>query len=111
VPVGANFTDSVIDAPAESLDGTANPLTLNPVACTDSAEIITGALPVFVTVKVIVLLEPTLTEPKLPGDGLNDSAPFSSSPCPCAAPGEKIAAINNKQMYAEYWQLRCRRSG
>jgi hypothetical protein len=65
------------------------------------------------TVNVIVLLEPTLTDPKLPGDGLNERVPCRRSPrtCPCAAPGEKIAAINNKQMYAKYWQFRCRWSG
>jgi len=98
-------------APAEILYGTASPLTLNPAARTDSAEIITGAPPVFFTVNVIVLLEPTPTDPKLPGDGLNDSVPFSSSPCPCVVPGEKIVAINNKQMYAKCWQFRCQRSG
>ena len=100
--MGANFTDSVTYAPAEILYGTTNPLTLNPVACTDSAEIVTGATPVFVTVTVIVLLEPTVTAPKLPGDGLNDSVPCDSSLCACAVRGEKIAAINIRQMHVTY---------
>jgi hypothetical protein len=102
VLVGANFTDSVTYAPAEILYGTTNPLTLNPVACTDSAEIVTGATPVFFAVTVIVLLEPTVTDTKLPGDGLNDSVPCDSSLCACAARGEKIAAINIRQMHVTY---------
>ena len=100
--MGANFTDSVTYAPAEILYGTTNPLTLNPVACTDSAEIITGATPVFFTVTVIVLLEPTVTDPKLPGDGPNDRVPCDSSLCACAARGEKIAAMNIRQMHVTY---------
>jgi hypothetical protein len=100
--VGANFTDRMTYAPAEIWYGTSNPLTLNPVACTDSAEIITGATPVFFTVTVIVLLEPTVTDPKLPGDGLNDRVPCDSSLCACAARGEKIAAMNIRQMHVTY---------
>jgi hypothetical protein len=101
VLVGANFADSVMYPPAEIVCGTVKPLKLNPVACTDSAEMATGAPPVFFTVNVIVLLEPTVTDPKLPGDGLNDSVPCDSSPCACVARGEKIAAMNIRQINAE----------
>lgn len=109
--MGANFTDNVTYAPAEILYGTTNPLTLNPVACTDSAEMDTGDTPVFFTVNVIVLLEPTVTDPKLPGDGLNDSVPCDSRPCPCMARGEISPAINIRQMYTKYWGFRRHRSG
>jgi hypothetical protein len=71
----------------------------------------TGAEPVFFTVSVMVLLEPTFTDPKLPGDGLNDSVPLASSPCPCAAAAEKIAVTNIKEMYEKYRQLRCQKLG
>ncbi len=110
VLVGANFTDSVRYPPVEIVYGTVNPLTLNGVR-TDPAEMDTGPKPVFFTVNVIVLLEPTVTDPKLPGEGLNDSVPCASSPCPCVARGERIAASNIRQMYAKYWRLRRRRSG
>jgi hypothetical protein len=72
---------------------------------------LTGAEPVFFTVSVMVLLEPTFTDPKLPGDGLNDSVPLVSSPCPCAVPAEKVTATNIKEMYEKYRQLRCQRLG
>jgi hypothetical protein len=84
---------------------------LNPVACTDSLEMFTGAEPVFFTVSVMVLLEPTFTDPKLPGEGLNDSVPLSRGSCPCAAPAEKITATNMNEMYEKYRQLRCQRLG
>ena len=109
--VGANFTDIVMYPPAEIKCGTVNPLVLNPVAYTDSPEMFTGAEPVFFTVSVMVLLEPTFTDPKLPGDGLNDSVPLARSPCPCAAPAEKITATNMNEMYEKYRQLRCQRLG
>jgi hypothetical protein len=108
--VGANFTDSVMELPAAIVCGTVNPVLLKPVACTASAEMFTGAEPVFFTVSVMVLLEPTFTDPKLPGDGLNDSVPLARS-CPCAAPAEKITATNRNEMYEKYRQLRCQRLG
>jgi hypothetical protein len=109
--VGANFTASVMELPAVIVCGPVNPGLLKPVACTDSAEMFTGAEPVFFTVSVMVLLEPTFTDPKLPGDGLNDSVPLTSSPCPCAAPAEKITVKNIKEMYEKYRQLRCQKLG
>jgi hypothetical protein len=109
--VGANFTDSVMLLPAVIVCGTVNPVLLKPVACTASPEMLTGAEPVFFTVSVMVLLEPTVTDPKLPGDGLNDSVPLARSPCPCAAPAEKITATNMHEMYEKYRQLRRQRLG
>ena len=96
--MGANFTDSVMESPAAMCCGIVNPALLKPVACTDSAEMFTGAEPVFFTVSVMVLLEPTFTDPKLPGDGLNDSVPLARSVCPCAAPAVKITVKNMNEM-------------
>jgi len=109
VLVGANFTESVMYPPAEIVCGTVNPLTLNPVACTDSAEIVAAAAPVFFMVNVMVLPEPTLTDPKLPGDGLNDNVPCVSSPRPSVAPGEKKTTTNSKQRCTKYRLRRCQR--
>jgi hypothetical protein len=75
VLVGANLTDKTMDPPAGIVYGTVNPLTLNPVAYTDSPKIFADAVPVFFSVTEIVLLVPTGTEPKLPSDGLNESVP------------------------------------
>ena len=90
--VGANFTDTVIDPPVAIVLGIVSPLTLYPVACTDSAEIVAGADPLFVIFTEIVWLVPTSTDPKLPDDGLNDSVPLSSSPCACVVLAETTAA-------------------
>jgi hypothetical protein len=111
VLVGVNFTDIVMNAPAVIVCGSVNPLLLKPAACTDSPEMFTGAEPVFFTVSVMVLLEPTFTDPKLPGDGLNDSVPLAKSPCPCAAPAEKITATNRNEMCEKCRQLRRQRFG
>ena len=104
--VGANLTDKTMDPPAGIVYGTVNPLTLNPVAYTDSPEIFADALPVFVTVTAIVLLEPTGTEPKLPGDGSNESVPEGAILWPSATIPENASARNTKVAYQKYRRIR-----
>jgi hypothetical protein len=99
---GANFTEIGMKPPTEMVCGIVNPLTLNPVACTASAEITTGAAPLFWMVKEIVLLDPTATDPKLADDGPNISLPWDSRPCPCALPAKKANANSIEQPYATY---------
>ncbi len=102
VLVGANFTEIGMKPPTEMVCGIVNPLTLNPVPCTVSAEITTGAVPLFWMVKEIVLLDPTATEPKLADDGPNASLPWDNSPWPCALPAKEPNANRIKQPHAKY---------
>ncbi len=97
VLVGANFTEIGMKPPTEMVCGIVNPLTLNPVARTVSAEITTGAAPLFWMVKEIVLLDPTATDPKFADDGPNASVPCDSTPCPCALPAKKPNANSIEQ--------------
>lgn len=55
------------------------------MAWTDSPEIVTGAMPVFLIVREIVWLVPVATDPKFTDAGLNDSVPGATIPCPFAA--------------------------
>jgi hypothetical protein len=94
VLVGANLSDKVIDDPAEIVCGIVSPLKLKPVACTESADMITEARPVFCMITDIVRLEPMATDPKLAEDGLNDSASW-----PCAVPAKNASAKAAKHTY------------
>jgi hypothetical protein len=71
---GANFTAKLTDPPPEIVNGMVNPLKLNPAAFTLAFEMVTGPREEFLKVTGIVCAEPTATEPKFPGDGLNDNA-------------------------------------
>ena len=71
--VGAKFTDTVTDLPAASVYGFVRPLTLYPAACTDFAEIVMAADPVFVTMRVCDRFAPTNTDPKFADVELNDN--------------------------------------
>jgi hypothetical protein len=102
VLVGANLTDTTVEPPAEIVCGTVNPLTLNPVACTESPEMVTDDEPEFFIVTEIVRLEPTVTDPKLPGDGLKASVWAS------AATVEKPNARKIRHAYAKYRRHGCR---
>lgn len=71
--VGANLSDTTVEPPAEIVCGRLNPLKLNPVACTESPEMVTDDEPEFFIVTEIVRLDPTASDPKFPGVGLNES--------------------------------------
>ena len=73
--VGANFTVNDVLEFALMVCGTVSPLMLNPVPVTLAAEIVTLAVPEFVSVMFCVALLPATTFPKLKLAGLADSCP------------------------------------
>ena len=73
VLVGANLTAKLTEPPPEIVKGVVNPLTLNPAAFTVAFDMVTGPRDEFLKVTGIVFVDPTATEPKFPGDGLNDN--------------------------------------
>ena len=74
VLVGANLTAKLIEPPPEIVKGAVNPLILNPAAFTVAFDMVTAPREEFLKVTGIVWLDPTATEPKFPGDGLNANA-------------------------------------
>src|SRR5260221_12091458 len=73
--VGENFMDKITDFPGLRFSGKLSPLTVYPVACTDSDPIFIVFRPRLVIVTAIVLLLPTVTFPKLADDGLKINFP------------------------------------
>lgn len=70
VAVGAKRALNVLLCPAVKVNGVVNPVVLNPAPLTVEEEIVTDELPVFVIVTVWVLVDPTVTSPKLTFVGL-----------------------------------------
>jgi len=69
--VGANFTLRVVEAPAATLTGVVNPLSLKPAPVIPTCDIVSVAVPGFDTVTGIVALLPTFTLPKAASVGFN----------------------------------------
>ena len=89
--VGANRTATVMLAPTAKLFGAVSPVTLNSAPVTDSAEIDTLAVPVFLIVTVILWLDSNPTLPRLPAAGVKVSVPVvgvvvASGCAPAVAP-------------------------
>ena len=61
--VGANAALMLVLAPTSNVAGVVSPLTLNPVPLTDNWEMVSGAFPVFVSVKACDLVWPSTTLP------------------------------------------------
>jgi len=74
VLVGANLATKLIEPPPEIVKGVVNPLILNPAALTAAFDMVTGPRQEFLKVTGIAFIDPTATEPKFPGDGLNANA-------------------------------------
>ena len=67
--VGANTTLNVAVPPAVIVAGAFKPLTLYPVPLAEIREMVSAAVPVFVTVKLCDLVWPSMTFPKLNVEG------------------------------------------
>jgi len=78
--VGANAAVRVVVWPALSVSGTANPVRLKPVPVAAAAEIVTLAVPEFVSVIICDPLLPTSTFPKLKLAGLAERDPWIPEP-------------------------------
>jgi hypothetical protein len=72
---GENCAVNVVFCPALTVNGVDKPLILKPVPVTLAAEIVTLAVPEFVSVTICDPLLPTTTLPKLTLAGLAVSAP------------------------------------
>jgi hypothetical protein len=73
--VGANCALNVVLSPAPNVTGVLNPLILIPAPDAVAPEIVTLAVPEFVSVMDCVPLLPTATDPKFTVDGLAPSWP------------------------------------
>ena len=100
VLVGANLTAKLTEPPPEIVKGVVNPLILNPATFTMAFDMVTGPREEFLKVTGIVWLDPTATEPKFPGEGLNDNA-FAAERWLCATFANSTQASNERHAYAK----------
>jgi hypothetical protein len=91
--VGANFAVTEVFCPALIVTGTVNPLMLKPVPEALAAEIVTLAVPVFVSVTGTDPLLPSIRLPKLMLAGFAESAPCVPVPVKATEGSDPLLTI------------------